>query len=908
MKSLLLLLTLATLGDGPHLPSPHSTAVQPVPIRNRQLPRIEQDKLRRLIDRIRILRRQPITLTAPRGPLYVGSYARIPVSIDPMSLLTFEDLEFRVVEGAPGGAFSESNDASFNAARPNVVLIAGYKPGGYNIEVLRRGTAIVLAKAKFSTTVEWANKGFGPSFVQHGMVSFPTTGRAWGGGPAGRQNVSVAPALGTRRIAMVFVDTDEQRYPTGAAFTAIRDDFMNHVINGVNRGGVNFSVRRFYQEASNNRMDISCQAFGPYNLSGNWATVGAGAGWSVHAQAAITAADADIDYRNFDSVLVVSQSVDATATDPAKFAWPIASIGEWNGWVTADGAGNSLGTIQMPFDWTARDGREVFDTLSHEMGHNLGLGDQYAPVVAGRNPGNWELMHDGNPLTEFSIAHKMMLGWVDEAWVRGFNFATSGSNIDQTVTLSPVAAGAPAAGRFVGVEVRIADGLNYYFEHRRRDNNRIADRGLPTNDRILGTDIASAPYTPPIARPTVLLLPTIPPSAGPILGNGSIYSETDTTSPVFPVQFDATASNFTGNTADLRIQYGVNGKPDPSIRPWGAPPWQTPDIEVRNARNAMDAAWFNVPWQANPNTVVAKVKNSGNVNAPAVRVNFFVKNYNVGGAPETFLGTDQRDIGPNATVEFTAPWTPPTNGHFCIIVRVPLYQTPAPTSIVELTELNNMAQSNYDRFISPTSSPAFRQTTTVDVGNPYSKRTRIFVDVANNNPLYRTYIAHKWLDLEPNEVRKVQVMYEFVGKFPPSGIRGQDDPRKFMKEPNTVSLKTFITNPTDPNGHIIDVFGGAGASIVTGRATQIKDFRVSDGRVVGRVVTNDDGKPATSGAIILTLISGEGERARLTNQKVEMGQDGRFSTTLRRGATAVRAYYLPPPGFGDATSPTIPFK
>lgn len=843
----------------------------------------------------------------PQGPLYIGSYARIGVTIAPTSGLTFDDLEFKVVEGAAGGAFSESKDAVFTPRTPNTILIAGYKPGTYNVEVVRRGTAIVLAKSKFETTVAWANKGAGPSFVQHSMVTNPTASSAWGGGPGGRQNVNVAPALGTRRIAMIFVDTNEQRYPTGAAFDTIRDNWMNNIINGVNRGGVNFSLRRFYQEASNNRMDVSCQAFGPYQLAGDWNTSGAGAGWDVHAQAAITAADADIDYRNFDSVLVVSQTVDAPVAADVKMAWPIASIGEWNGWVTGDGSGVSLGTIQMPFDWTTRDGREVFATASHELGHNLGLGDQYNPMVTGRNPGAWEMMHDDGPLPEFSLAHKMMLGWIDEGWVRGFNFATSGSNIDQTVTLSSASAGAPAAGRFVGVEVRIADGLNYYFEHRRLDAARIADRSLPTNDRVLGTDVASSPYVAPISRPTVLLLPTIPPSAGHALGNGQIYSETDTTSPVFPVEFNATASNFTGNTADLRIQYGINGKPDPSIRPWGAPPWQTPDIEVRNARNAMDSAWFNVPWQANPNTVIAKVKNNGNVNAPAVRVNFFVKNYNVGGAPETFLGTDQRDIGPNATVEFSAPWTPPTNGHYCIVVRIPIYQTPAPTNIVELTELNNMAQSNYDRFISPTASPAVRQITTVEVGNPYPERTRVFVDVSNTNPLYRTYIAHKWLDLDPGEVRKVQVMYEFVGKFPAAGVRGQDDTRKFIRTQNVVSLKTFITNPIDKTGHVMDVFGGAGASVVTGRKTEIKDFRISDLRAIGRVTTSD-GKPVGKGAIILTLITGQGAQAKLTNQRVELKADGTFFGVIKRGANAARAYYLPPPGLGDATSPTVPVR
>ena len=40
--------------------------------------------------------------------------------------------------------------------------------------------------------------------------------------------------------------------------------------------------------------------------------------------------------------------------------------------------------------------------------------------------------------------------------------------------------------------------------------------------------------------------------------------------------------------ADVRIRYGVDGQPDPSITPWPASPtrqWQSPDIRVKNARS-----------------------------------------------------------------------------------------------------------------------------------------------------------------------------------------------------------------------------------------------------------------------------------------------------------------------------------
>jgi M6 family metalloprotease-like protein len=837
-----------------------------------------------------------VALAMPSEALYVGSYVRI--GVDLRAGVRFDDLEFRV-DRQEGGWVSESRDATFSPRKPHIMLIAGYAPGSYTLLALRRGTNTVLARGSFATTVEWDPQRPGPSFVQQDMQPIPA-GQAWGGGPAGRQNVAATPVTGTRRIALVFVDTSAQRYPTGTAFDPIRDNWQDNIIDGVNVGGVVFSTRDYYRQASQNQFDLSMQVFGPYDLPGNLDSIGPGANWVQHTQAGITAADADIDYRNFDTVLVVSQTIDATATTPLRLAWPTATIPEWNGWVTADGVGVSLGTIQMPFDWTARDGRQVFATASHEMGHNLGLGDQYDPVVAGRNPGDWELMHAERQLPELTLAHKLMLGWVDPAWVQGFNFASSGTNIDQTSTLRSTGGGAPAAGSFAGAEVRIADGLNYYFEHRRMVAARIADRSLPTNDRVLITDVSSAPFTPAIARPTVLLAATIPPSAGPVLGNGSVYRETDTTSPVFPVDFRATASNFTGSSANVRIQYGINGKPDPSIRPWGAPPWQTPDIEVRNARNAVDAAWFNVPWQGNPNTVVAHVRNGGNVAAPGVQVNFFVRNYNVGGAPETFLGSDTRDIPPNTTVEFTTGWTPPTNGHYCIVTRIPLYQTPAPTSIVELTEFNNVAQSNYDRFISPTASPAERRISSIEVGNPFSERTRVFVDVRQTNPLYRTYLEHKWLDLDPGETQRVEIMFEYVGALPPTGLagRGDDLVRELVRVPNEVSLQAFITDPADKTGHVTRVLGGAGVTVVTGQRTDIEDFRVDGRTATGRVTTAQD-EPVTSGAVLLTFVPRKGPT---TNGRAELRGDGSFSAQVPPDLSEVSAYYVPTAGFGDAVS------
>ena len=292
----------------------------------------------------------------------------------------------------------------------------------------------------------------------------------------------------------------------------------------------------------------------------------------------------------------------------------------------------------------------------------------------------------------------------------------------------------------------------------------------------------------------MLLLPADGDDDGAVLGNGGFYREIDA-SP-FPTEFRADVSGINGSKADLRVRYGANGRPDPSIRPWPASPsrpWQSPDIEVRNAHNAADPAWRNVPWVGNPNTVVAKVRNRGNVLAPGVRVNFYVKNYNIGGAPEAFLGSDVHDVAAGATVEFTTTWVPPSTGHYCVVVRIPLYVVPTAPTVVEMTELNNVAQSNYDRFNTATGSPSTREETTVEVGNPYPKPTRVWIIGQQTNPLYRTYVDTTWLWLEPGETRKVRVMIEYALDPRADGLP-PDVPRDGIEKsasPNDLGLHAY---------------------------------------------------------------------------------------------------------------------
>ncbi|MPR37073.1 hypothetical protein [Salmonirosea aquatica] len=592
----------------------------------------------------------------------------------------------------------------------------------------------------------------------------------------------------------------------------------------------------------------------------------------------------------------------------------------------------------MPREWGAafRPTRTVRSTVIHELGHSLGLGDQYTPNT-GRNVGNWDPMHAEGNLPHFSIAHRMMLGWAQGGWLKTYNFATGGTPVNETITLNPIEKGAPSAGNSAGIEIRLSDGWNYYVEYRSGQGTHIGDRNLDTNNAVLVTDVDSTPGDAPISRPIIVRVNNDSDNDGSVLVNGLDYRETDTTDPTFPTDFRLSVSGINATKADVKVEYGVNSRPDPAIRPWPASPdrqWQSPDIEVQNARNLADPAnWFNVPWAGNPNTVIARVKNNGTLAAPGVRVEFYVKNFNVGGAPETFLGADTRAIPALGTVDFQTGWNPPGNGHYCLIVRIPGYFLPGPPPVLEMSIFNNEAQSNYTRFISADASPATREVTYVEVGNPYEKPTRVFVRPGQTNPLYRTYLEHTSVMLEAGESRKVKMMFEyddtnlfktpvFIGNNTTIDITGQNREskalaertlRKYRQVPNRVGLATYIDNPLEKHPHTPALLGGAQVEVVTGRKTKFEYFYL-DGRIGGRVIedTNSRVIRGVSGGKVLVIFRNDEDRdnPKVVYEEVKLDWDGRFVTketneAIRIKYLTLQGYYVPAAGYGDCYSEII---
>lgn len=889
-------------------------------------------------------RKTKVVIDVPSKPMFVGSYKKIGVKISSSSSETIDDFNFTIAAGAAGGVISLCRDEFFNAASPDIMLCVGYKPGTYELIANKKSDGTEVGRHSFEVTSEWDDEKYGPSKQFIGQVQGYNAGAAWGGGPTTVQNYRTTPHSGTWRVTMMWVDFADARYPTDApTLQGFRDRWMNEVINGVtDTDGKTKSSNGFYSETSYNTFNLTANTINSVvSLPNNFSTYfnADGTFKSTYPQTVITAADSLIDYTTLDSFVIVACSPNFAGGTRAR-AWPYSAIGKWGPYTSGDGNVN-LGIISMPNEWGTTDNRDVFETFSHEMGHNLGLGDQYllggvtySPAIAARKIGNWEMMDWDDVFPHFTIAHRLMFGWVNEAWIKRYNFLQSGAPVNETVSLSPVELGSPPSGRFAGIEIRIADGWNYYLEYRKSQAAQIADQLLDEDSVVVGTDVVSGPYTPPTNRPGILRLRKDADGDGDILSNGEDYKETDTTDPAFPTDFKVSVSGIDGSKADVRIQYGVNSKPDPSIRKWPASPerqWQSPDIVIENVRNLADPAnWFNVPWINNLNTIKATVKNNGTLAAPQVTVDFFVKDFNVGGTPEFYLGTDVQDLPASGSAVFQTTWVPPSGGHYCIIARIQLYQTPAPGLVVEMTQLNNEAQSNYDRFISATASPAERKITHVSVGNPFTKATEVYIFPDQINPLYRTYLEYSSLWLEPGEQKKVMVMFE----YDPTGVlnapfnllttpdgkpldlqdkKGKNPElviRNWRKKQNNVNIAAYIVNPYDNPRHVKELFSGVQVAIATGKATEIKKFTVNGLRVRGFVATKGDGSAVESGKVIITTRKHKKGEVNddIENFVVDV-KAGVFSASLeKQQGKYVQAYFLPQEGYGDCYSEEIVVK
>jgi hypothetical protein len=890
----------------------------------------------------------PTSPTVPRAvvfsltqDLFVGSYQRVGVIIDPDTGLSFEDIAFDVPDGR-GTTISMSRDETFDPRGPTIMLLAGDVPDDYTIVATERSTGRVVGGGQFTVTSEWADPLLSPSRWVAGNIPLYGPQPTWGGGSSkGPQNVPVTPQSGPRKLVIALVDTNEGRWPTtGTTIADAQQKWADNIVNGVvGSDGITRSVAQYFREVSylngSGGMDINAEVLPDVvHLPGSWDTyfgLDSNKKWQAvgtFCRTVMTTGGVG-RFNGADFVVCVVQPV--STPSQTKVAWPYGGLDASA--TTSPPASLSVVArgVVMSNTWgdgPSQDqgsGRTIYESLTHELGHGLHLIDAYKPVVGDRNVGSsatgtsWDPMAWDKPLPHFTAAHRLELGWIKPGWVKCFDFLALGALVDEEVVLAPVEDGQPFPNAFSAIEVRVGDGHNYYFEYRRGKFGEIGDENLKPNGRVVGTDVSAASDS----RPDVLLLDKHPDDDGAVLDEGRRYHEQDATTLTAPVEFRLEVISIRPNMARVRVKYEVFGRPDPTIRPWPrdpAHPWQSPDIEVSNAKSLADPQFRNVPWNGHPNTVTAKIGNHGTAAAPAVTANFYWKDYTVGGAPETFIGKATHDIARGGTVNFNVQWTPvaPANPshpqHYCIVVRIKPYSTPTTPPIKELTPLNNEAQSNYARFISASASPPSRQVSEVMVSNPYDSPTRFFLQAGQTHPAYRTYLEHTCLTLDAGEIRPVEIMFEYApDTLEADAGRGRDDHGGAEKpvdekpvdeepvRPNHVSVVGLIEDPGDPFLHGPSLVTGVNAEVAYGRATRFEGKLAGDQQEIqGSVITVDDGQPVPGGSVVLVATLNDQREPEYVT--VEIEPPGRFHHSFASVPLEVVAHFVPPAGFGECVS------
>ncbi|WP_125646907.1 hypothetical protein [Nonomuraea sp. WAC 01424] len=248
-------------------------------------------------------------------------------------------------------------------------------------------------------------------------------------------------------------------------------------------------------------------------------------------------------------------------------------------------------------------------------------------------------------------------------------------------------------------------------------------------------------------------------------------------------------------------------------------------------------------------------------------------------------------------VEFSTMWVPPPgeDRHYCVVVRLRLYQDPVLPSIVETDIFNNEARSNYTRFVSATSSPSSRVGTRVRLANPFDAATLVHAVVRQRHPYHRVFLEHQWLRVEAGSSRAVEVHDEALAGFPELAVvGGQEALEELWRVPNLVSVAGWAARPFPADCGARTLTGGVTLRVDAGRATAVVVEHAGRTAVAGDVRLIPHGDPVPEG-IVLVVVRGR-DPGQFCTTTMEVRPDGTFGGDLRnplgRDADTVEAHYL----------------
>jgi len=213
-----------------------------------------------------------------------------------------------------------------------------------------------------------------------------------------------APSTGTIQVAFILSEFEDQEY---------QEDHDQDYFEDLAFGESN-SMWEYYYEVSRGELNIQGDVYGPYTLDGDAADYGTENMEFVRDSVEI--ADDDIDYRDYDAVMVIHSGPGEESSGNSDDIWSI----HWPYSIETDDDGHEIEEITQAPEYQYSSGeRNPLGVWVHEFGHELGIPDLYDTDNSSEGIGHWGVMASGSWADHgetpvyFSAWSRYWLGWVE---------------------------------------------------------------------------------------------------------------------------------------------------------------------------------------------------------------------------------------------------------------------------------------------------------------------------------------------------------------------------------------------------------------------------------------------------------------------------------------------------------------
>ena len=212
-----------------------------------------------------------------------------------------------------------------------------------------------------------------------------------------------APSTGTVQVAFILSEFEDQEYQDGHD-----QDYFEDLAFGETD-----SMWEYFDEVSRSVLNIDGDVFGPYTLDGDAADYGPENQNFVRDSVEI--ADDDIDYRDYDAVMVIHSGPGEESSGNSDDIWSI----HWTTNIETEDNGYEIKRITQAPEYQNSNGeRSPLGVWVHEFGHELGLPDLYDTDGSSEGIGHWGVMasgswtDNGETPAYFSAWCRYWLGWI----------------------------------------------------------------------------------------------------------------------------------------------------------------------------------------------------------------------------------------------------------------------------------------------------------------------------------------------------------------------------------------------------------------------------------------------------------------------------------------------------------------